>query len=87
MDPAVRYPDFDEIYVEGSSTYQLFQSVLTREWSATKRPSISLPPPPTGKMAEMRTGRTVVSHQQIAFDQNDKPVHVSELFCRANASP
>ncbi|MFZ6186256.1 DNA-binding transcriptional regulator FrlR, partial [Nannocystis pusilla] len=23
--PLSRYPDFDEIYVEGSSTYQLFQ--------------------------------------------------------------
>ena len=49
--PLSRYPDFDEIYVEGSSTYQLFQERFdTRVVS--------------DKMAEMRTGRTVVSHQQ-----------------------
>ncbi len=87
MIPLSRYPDFDEIYVEGSSTFSYFRSVLTREWSATKRPSILCRHPPAGKMAEMRTGRTVVRISKIAFDQNDKPVHVSELSAAPIASP
>ncbi|WP_425431495.1 UTRA domain-containing protein [Escherichia coli] len=62
-----------------------FRSVLTREWSATKRPSISLPPPaPQAKWLKCELGEPLFRISKIAFDQNDKPVHVSELFCRAN---
>ena len=58
-----RYPDFDEIYVEGSSTYQLFQERFdTRVVSDKKTIDIFATRPQA--MAEMRTGRTVVSHQQ-----------------------
>ncbi len=63
--PLSRYPDFDEIYVEGSSTYQLFQERFdTRVVSDKKDHRYLCRHPPAGKMAEMRTGRTVVSHQQ-----------------------
>lgn len=62
--PLSRYPDFDEIYVEGSSTYQLFQERFDTRVVSDKDHRYLCRHPPAGKMAEMRTGRTVVSHQQ-----------------------
>lgn len=83
--PLSRYPDFDEIYVEGSSTYQLFQERFdTRVVSDKKTIDIFAAIRPQAKWLKCELGEPLFRISKIAFDQNDKPVHVSELFCRAN---
>ena len=83
--PLSRYPDFDEIYVEGSSTYQLFQERFdTRVVSDKKTIDIFAATRPQAKWLKCELGEPLFRISKIAFDQNDKPVHVSELFCRAN---
>ncbi|EEV1191315.1 transcriptional regulator PhoB [Escherichia coli O157:NM] len=83
--PLSRYPDFDEIYVEGSSTYQLFQERFdTRVVSDKKTIDIFAATRPQAKWLKCELGELLFRISKIAFDQNDKPVHVSELFCRAN---
>ena len=83
--PLSRYPDFDEIYVEGSSTYQLFQERFdTRVVSDKKTIDIFAATRPQAKWLKCELGEPLFRISKIAFDQNDKPVHVSELFCSAN---
>ncbi len=83
--PLSRYPDFDEIYVEGSSTYQLFQERFdTRVVSDKKTIDIFAATRPQAKWLKCELGEPLFRISKIAFDQNDKPVHVSELLCRAN---
>ncbi|XPE62316.1 UTRA domain-containing protein [Shigella flexneri] len=62
-----------------------FRSVSTREWSATKKTiDIFAATRPQAKWLKCELGEPLFRISKIAFDQNDKPVHVSELFCRAN---
>ena len=85
LSPLARYPDFESMYVEGSSTYQLFQERFdTRVVSDKKTIDIFAAPRPQAKRQKCELGEPLFRISKIAFDQNDKPVHVSELFCRAN---
>ncbi|MGU0043105.1 UTRA domain-containing protein [Escherichia coli] len=68
-----------------ASTYQLFQERFdTRVVSDKKTIDIFAATRPQAKWLKCELGEPLFRISKIAFDQNDKPVHVSELFCRAN---
>ena len=69
--PLSRYPDFDEPFD-------------TRVVSDKKTIDIFAATRPQAKWLKCELGEPLFRISKIAFDQNDKPVHVSELFCRAN---
>lgn len=83
--PLARYPGFDEIYTAGASTYQLFQERFdTRVVSDKKTIDIFTATRSEALWLKCELGEPLFRISKIAFDQHDKPVHYSELFCRAN---
>ncbi|VYU02852.1 transcriptional regulator PhoB [Metakosakonia massiliensis] len=83
--PLSRYPQFDEHYTEGASTYQLFQKHFdTRVVSDKKTIDIFAATRSQVQWLKCELGEPLFRISKIAFDQHNKPVHVSELFCRAN---
>ncbi len=62
-----------------------FRSVFdTRVVSDKKTIDIFAATRPQAKWLKCELSEPLFRISKIAFDQNDKPVHVSELFCRAN---
>ena len=83
--PLSRYPAFDEIYSPGASTYQLFQERFdTRVVSDKKTIDIFTATKSEAQWLKCELGEPLFRISKIAFDQHDRPVHYSELFCRAN---
>lgn len=80
-----RYFDFDEIYVEGSFIYQLFQERFdTRVVSDKKIIDIFVVIRSQVKWLKCELGESLFRISKIVFDQNDKSVYVFEFFCRVN---
>ncbi|AJA70968.1 MULTISPECIES: GntR family transcriptional regulator [Erwiniaceae] len=83
--PLSRYPAFDTIYTAGASTYKLFQEKFdTRVVSDKKTIDIFMATKAEAQRLKCELGEPLFRISKIAFDQNAKPVHYSELFCRAN---
>ncbi|MEX5410574.1 transcriptional regulator PhoB [Atlantibacter hermannii] len=83
--PLSRYPSFDEIYTAGASTYKLFQEKFdTRVVSDKKTIDIFMATKTEAQRLKCELGEPLFRISKIAFDQNARPVHYSELFCRAN---
>jgi GntR family frlABCD operon transcriptional regulator len=83
--PLSRYPGFDQIYHAGASTYKLFQQKYdSRVVSDKKTIDIFTATKAEALRLQCELGEPLFRISKIAYDQNDKPVHYSELFCRAN---
>ncbi len=83
--PLARYSRFDEIYTAGASTYQLFQERFdTQVVSDKKTIDIFTATKSEAQWLKCELGEPLFRISKIAFDQHQRPVHYSELFCRAN---
>jgi GntR family frlABCD operon transcriptional regulator len=83
--PLSRYPGFDQVYHAGASTYKLFQQKYdSRVVSDKKTIDIFTATKAEALRLQCELGEPLFRISKIAYDQNDKPVHYSELFCRAN---
>ncbi|EGT5762825.1 GntR family transcriptional regulator [Cronobacter sakazakii] len=83
--PLSRYPQFDAFYSAGASTYQLFQERFdTQVVSDKKTIDIFTATKAEAQWLKCELGEPLFRISKIAYDQHQKPVHYSELFCRAN---
>lgn len=83
--PLSRFPHFDEIYSAGASTYKLFHEKFdTRVVSDKKTIDIFTATKTEASRLKCERGEPLFRISKIAYDQHNRPVHYSELFCRAN---
>ncbi|AKG71860.1 GntR family transcriptional regulator [Serratia fonticola] len=83
--PLARYQDFDSYYQPGNSTYQLLQERYdTQIVSDKKLIDIYTATKAEAKWLKCELGEPLFRISKIAYDQQKRPVHCSELFCRAN---
>ncbi|WP_263262114.1 GntR family transcriptional regulator [Pseudomonas sp. RIT-PI-S] len=83
--PLARYPEFDQRYEPGRSTYQLLQDQYeTRVLSDRKVIDVYTATKAEAKWLTCELGEPLFRIGKIAYDQDGRPVHCSELYCRAN---
>jgi len=83
--PLARYPQFDQAYLPGTSTYQLLQERYHSQVVSDKKIiDIYNATKTEAKLLQCELGEPLFRISKIAYDQRDLPVHCSELFCRAN---
>lgn len=83
--PLARYPEFDQRYQPGRSTYQLLQdSYETYVRSDRKVIDVYTATKAEAKWLGCELGEPLFRIGKTAYDQDGRPVHCSELYCRAN---
>jgi GntR family frlABCD operon transcriptional regulator len=83
--PLERYPGFDERYTPGRSSYQLLQEAYdTRVVSDRKVIDVYTATKAEAKWLGCELGEPLFRIGKVAYDQAGRPVHCSELYCRAN---
>lgn len=83
--PLARYPGFDQRYEAGRSTYQLLhEGYETDVRSDRKIIDVYAATKAEAKWLGCELGEPLFRIGKTAFDQDGRPVHCSELYCRAN---
>ncbi|WP_410013242.1 GntR family transcriptional regulator [Sodalis sp. C49] len=83
--PLARYPQFDQQYLPGTSTYHLLQErYQTQVVSDKKVIDIFHATKSEARRLQCELGEPLFRISKIAYDRQGRPVHCSDLFCRAN---
>jgi GntR family frlABCD operon transcriptional regulator len=83
--PLSRYPEFDQRYQPGHSTYQLLhEGYETSVRSDRKLIDIYTATKAEAKWLRCELGEPLFRISKTAYDQDGLAVHCSELYCRAN---
>lgn len=83
--PLARYPAFDQRYTPGRSSYQLLQEAYdTCVLGDRKVIDVYTATKAEAKWLRCELGEPLFRIAKVAYDQNGRPVHCSDLYCRAN---
>ncbi len=83
--PLDTYKDFDKKYRIGDSTYRLLrEEYKTNVLKDDKVIHVKMAGSLESKLLECSVGEPLFYIQKLGLDDNNNPVHTSELFCRAN---